>query len=245
MTQRVGNLGACHNDQPFDGAGVSLYVSTTGTVQYRRPRVLAGARRMRRRGGWIKGAGGDYDVAAAGVLKTNRVASAADPATSIEYALPAGLASESVTFDVRRYEDHVENESDNYRTVTVPLDGNRDPEAAIEGTAVLLSQTQLAGGLVKLRVRYTASRSGTVPTVMRATRTAGPTSPADATTTFDGTSQVVELTTPALSDASAYTYTIRAENAGATVTKDLITGISVTADATGPTAPVSGGTAAW
>lgn len=248
MTQRVGNLGAAHNDQPFAGAGESLYQSPVdGTVSYRNLRVLSGARRRRRRGSWVKGSGGVYDVAASSILKTSRVDSVTEPTAagfSVDTSAISGLPG-AVTWDVRRFSAHVENETDNYRTLTVNLDVNGDEDGAILGTATLVSQTQIAGGTVLLRVRYVASRDGITPTVLRASRTAGPSSPADATATFDGTSQIVEITTPVLSDASAYTYTISAENAGATITADLITGISVTADATGPTAPSSLGADPW
>lgn len=248
MTQRVNNRAAMFNDHPFAGAGESLYQSAVdGSVRYRNLRVVPGAVRRRRRGGGIKGSGGVHDIAAASVLKTNRVDSVTEPTAagfSVDTSAISGIPG-AVTWDVRRFDSHVENETEGFRTATVELDANGDEVGTIYGTAVLLSQTPLAGGAVKFRVRYTASRKGTTPVLLRASRTAGPSSPADATTTFDGTSQVVEITTPALSDASAYTYTISAENSGATITADLITGISVTADATGPTAPTEVGAEAW
>ena len=242
MTQRVGNLGASHNDQPFAGAGESLYQSAVdGSVRYRNVKVLAGARMRRRRGAWVKGSGGTYDVAATSILKTNRVDSVTEPTAagfSVDTSAISGLPG-VVTWDVRRFSAHVENETEGYRTVAMELDVNGDEVGTIDGTAVLLGQTQLAGGAVTLRVRFTAARTGTTVARLRATRTAGPSSPADATTTIDGTSQIVEITTPALSDASDYTYTISAENTAATITANLIAGITVTADATGPTAPTA------
>ena len=248
MTQRVNNRGAIFNDHPFAGAGESLYQSAVdGEIRYRNIRVVPGAHRRRRRGGGIKGTAGVHDLAAASVLKTNRVDSVTEPTAagfSVDTSAISGLPG-VVTWDVRRFDSHVENETEGYRTVAMELDVNGDEVGTIDGTAVLLGQTQLAGGAVTLRVRFTAARTGTTVARLRATRTAGPSSPADATTTIDGTSQIVEITTPALSDASDYTYTISAENTGATITANLITGITVTADATGPPAPTAVEAAAW
>lgn len=248
MTQRVSTKRQAFNDRPFEGEGVSLYAALgDGPVQYRNLRIL-GAGRRRSRKIRIKGQGANHDLAAASVLKTSRRASAADPATSINWALPAswipGAGTQNVTFDVRRFADDVENESDNFRDRTVTIDTAGDEDLEILGTARLLDQFQRDGGVVRLRIAYNPSRDGVQPTVFRAIRTAGPTSPADATTTVDVGTRLVEIDTPALSDASPYTYTIRAENAAGTVTKDLLTGITVTADATGPPAAINGTTEA-
>ncbi|MBW3538755.1 MAG: hypothetical protein KY476_00645 [Planctomycetes bacterium] len=233
-----------YNDRPFAGEGVSVYAQLgTGPVTYRNLR-LVGARRRRRKPIRIKGTGGVHDLAAASVLKTSRRTSAADPAVSQNWALPGSwipaAGTQDVVFDVRRYADDVENESDNFRPRVVTIDTTGAGNDQILGTATLLDQTPLAGGIVRLRLAYQPHRDGIQPTVFRATRTAGPTIPADATVTVDAGTRLAEIDTPALSDAAPYTYTIRAENAAGTVTKDLLTGVSVTADATGPPAPISG-----
>lgn len=238
MTQRIRNLTAAFNDQPFDGQGASLYATTETSIRYRNIR-LVGRGRRRARKHWIKGTSGNHDIANA-VTKTARVASVAYNTAEISYALPASFASQTAIFDVRHFKDDVENLVSNYRTASVQLDASRDPVTAIHGTATLLSQEKRAGGVVRLRFLYHAALDGVQPTQFVATRTAGPTSPADATVSYSTGQRIVEIDTPALSDASAYTYTIRAEN-GAT-TKNVLTGISVTADATGPPAPVSGST---
>ena len=229
---RIQTPTAAYNDQPFTGEGVSLYATIGTEVRYRYVRVLGGRRRGRN--GWIKGSGAIRGFGS-GVNKTARVSSAADPATQIVYALPAAFASQVVTFDVRHYENNVENESAGFRTVTVTLDANRDAVSTIFATAEVLSQEQRQGGIVRLRIAVYEAISGTQPILVRITRTAGPSSPADVTATYTANQRVVEIDTPALLDSSAYTYTIRLENGA--VTKNVVTGLSVTADATGPAVP--------
>lgn len=230
------------NHYPFDGAGASLYATpadVAATVRYRHLRLL--------RGRWLIGGGGVFAIGGARVQKTARVASADDPDAEIVFALPAAFASQTVRFDVRTFRDHVENESDNYRTRAVELDANRDDATSIEGTAEELEHEARAGGVVRLRFAWLPSRDGTQPTAFRAVRTAGPTSPADAVVSYAPRSfrQVIEIDTPALSDASAYTYTIRAEADDGAITADVLTGITITADASGPPAPTVGSAAAW
>lgn len=229
---RIRTPTAAFNDQPFTGAGVSLYVTIGTEIVYRYLRVVGGRRRGRN--GWIKGSGAVRGFGS-GVNKTARVSSAADPTAQIVYALPAALASQVVTFDVRRYDTNVENENDGFHTVTVTLDANRDAVSTINATAEVLSQEIREGGVVRLFLRVYETLDGTQPILVRATRTAGPSSPADATATYTAGQSVVEIDTPALLDSSAYTYTIRLENGA--VTKSVVTGLSVTADATGPAVP--------
>lgn len=246
MTQRVQNLGTPFTDRPFEGEGVSLYATVGDAVQYRNVRVLPGGTRRRRRGNWVKGAGGNHDIASA-ITKTARRDSVADPGTEIEWSLPDSMIPETgeqnVTFDVRRYKDDVENETDNFATVTVPIDSDGDGENEIMGTANLVSVKILDGGDVTIRFRWTPSLSGVQPTTFAASRTAGPTSPEDVEVpAFDGITDY-EITVEGLSDASAYTYKIIAANGDTTA--DVITGIEFTADATGPTAPTEGTALPW
>lgn len=237
---RVDSQSGAFNDRPFEGDGVSVYATLGAAVQYRNLRVLPVSRVRRRRNGTIKGSGGNHNLAAASVLKTARRTSVANPAATVDYVLPAAFNSQTVTFDVRRYKDDVENQSDNFRTVTVAVDSGGDDATGILGTAVLLSQEVRDSGIVRLRLAYNESADGVQPTVFRASRTAGPTSPAAATASYSPGQRLIEIDTPALSDASAYTYKITAENAAGTVTLDVLTGITVNADATGPATPTSG-----
>lgn len=237
---RVQSLNSAFNDHPFTGSGASLYATIGTTVLYRALRVLPNARKRRNRCAWIKGQGGRHNIAAASVLKTTRVASAASPATSIPYPLPSELANQTVTFDVRQYADDVENTTDNFRTVTKEIDGDLEDGTGILGTAVLLSVEPRAGGICRIRFNYFDNPEGVQPTVFRASRTAGPSSPAATTASYSTGQRLVEIDTAVLLDSSPYTFKVTAENSGATVTEDLIVGITVQADATGPAAPISG-----
>lgn len=248
MTQRVQNLGTPFTDEPFSGEGVSLYATIGRRVQYRDLRILPGGTRRRRRAGWIKGSTGNHDIANA-VTKTARVDSVADPGTSINWALPAafipGAGTQNASFDVRRYKDHVENESYNFGTITVPIDSAGDGDNQILGSGELISVQIRDDGDVRIRFRYRPAASGIQPTVFKAVRTAGPTSPADVSITAFEDETDLEIEVPSLSDASAYTYKITAENEAGTITLDVITGIQFTADATGPTAPTDGIAEPW
>lgn len=220
---RIGNKPALFSDRPFTGDGYSLYVTAGDTVQYRNHRLI----------------GRSLGPQPAG--KGARVGTIAPGGT---YNLPLELLNQDVSFDVRRFHKDVENESDNYRTANISIDGSGEGQSTINGHGSIISQEILAGGIVRIRMRYFPARDGIQPNLFRLTRTAGPTSPADITLNITVlTVTGLEFTTTALSDASAYTYTIRAEN-GAT-TKELITGLSVNADATGPTAPTAATAKAW
>lgn len=211
-----------YNHQPFTGQGVSLYITTGTTVKYRRLRLIAGS--------ILRGT--EFDCGASSVLKTARLTSAVSPVASFSVA-KATYAGTTISIDVRQYKDGVENETVGYQTIT--LDGSGDPVAAINGTATLLSTEQRDGGIVRIRFVWLPALTGLQPETFTAIRTAGPTSPANVDYTAGTGRQLIEIDTPALSDASPYTYKIRATS-GAT-TSDVLTGISVTADATGPTAP--------
>ena len=221
-----------YNDKPFTGDGYSLYANIGSTVQYRYRRLL-----NRKQIGSTELAFG-----ATSVLKTARKQTIATGGT---WAVPASFNGEAaVSFDIRRYKDDVENETYNYRTQTIGIDVGGDGETAIYGSGTVIYNEAQAGGIVIIRLRFYPSATGVQANLFRLTRTAGPTSPADITVSATPvTPTVITFTTAALSDASAYTYTIRAEN-GAT-TKDLVTGLSVTADATGPVAPSTATAEAW
>lgn len=233
---RIRSRRALFNSRPFAGEGVSLYATIGTSAQYRNLRIP--------RGTFVKGQGGEFGIGAASIPKTARRASAASPATSIDWAHPAAFASETVSYDVRTYRDDVENESENYRTQTHTLDASKDIITEILGTATLLDREPRQGGIVRIRFVWKPNRVGTQPAQFVAIRTAGPTSPANATVSYGGglLMAIVEIDTPALSDSAPYTYTIRAENG--LITADVLTGITVQADATGPLAP-TGSATAW
>ncbi|CAK9112382.1 Uncharacterized protein SCF082_LOCUS52102, partial [Durusdinium trenchii] len=173
----------------------------------------------------------------AAVNACETVAEAADPGEEIEIELDlSDYAGDALTVDVRHFRDHVENTGSQPRRLLLDADGNSDDE--IRGRAILLTPEVRAGGIVRIRWRWDPSRDGLQPDLFKLQRTAGPTSPADVTTSNVGRG-VYELDTPALSDSSAYTYQLIAQNTAGTVTATLLSGISITADATGPTAPGS------
>ena len=241
MTQRIATPTCLFNAQPFSGEGWSVYADVGATVPYRHQRLVGGGRR-RRRTGYIKGAGGNHDIATS-VPKTARVASGSG--SPINVAIPAAWASQNVVWDVRHYKDHVENLTDNFRTATTTLDSNRDDASGIFGTATLLAVERRAGGICRIRLRYRSSLNGVQATVARATATAGPTSPSDATVTIRDRQRIIEIDTPALDDSAPYTYSVIVENAAGTVTKTVLSGIVVQAAGTGPIAPTGGTAAAW
>ncbi len=219
---RIRSHKSLRSHAPFAGTGASLYENGL----FRRLRFIS-PRRL---------CGPESTCGGTNVNKTMRV----DHVTSPTHQFPVdsvALASSTVPFQVRIFKDNLENESD-FRPLTITFDGGGDDATGILGSLTYLSQQQLAGGIVRIYFRYAASRSGIQPVTFQAIRTAGPSSPAAGTTRFVIRKEFYSIDTPALSDASPYTYKIRAVN-GAT-TADLATGISVTADATGPSAPTSG-----
>lgn len=211
------------NHQPFTGSGVSMYVTAGSTVQYRNKRLITGS--------ILRGT--EFDCGATSVLKTARETFTASPVSSITTTI---APSATYAVDIRTFRDDVENESDNYRTRSITVDGSGEDTGTIQGTATLLDYELRDGGIVRLLLLWEPSADGVQPDTFTAIRTAGPTSPANAAVTVDpGVRVIVEIDTPVLSDASAYTYKIQASLSA--VTADVLTGISVTADATGPTAP--------
>lgn len=216
---------ACHNAQPFSGQGASLYVTVGSSVQYRR--YLTGGRRKVLRQGW--------SGRNAKTLRVDSDTGVADDQIDFSYSLPATLASQTVTVDVRHYKDDVENLSYNYLTETIELDSSRDPVPAVYGSAVWIEPEIRAGGIVRLAWTWIPVDYGTQPTRFRIVFTAGPTSPSDITTTVTTGLNDYTVDTLALSDSSAYTVRLEAETD--TVTTILASGKTFTADATGPAQP--------
>lgn len=231
-------------ETPFEGEGVSLYAESGTSVQFRRPLYLGGSSLGKRKLGGVLRLPANSRISSTEnrsvpLPRTLRVASQAAPDVSLDYTLPGAWYPGQVTLALRTYKDGFENEDLTIKTVTLNASGEFD--ASLAGTAVLLSTQQRDGGVV--RIRFSWVNTGTLtPTSIKLIRTAGPTSPADQTYAYvgDGT---YEIDTTALSDASAYTFKIQMVVASPSTTADILTGISVTADATGPTAPTGTGEA--
>jgi hypothetical protein len=204
--------------RPFEGNGTSLYATIGDGVQYRRLRIV-----------------NQSCIKPITINKTTRVAFVEDPDKEIVWTVPAEMLGETVTFDLRRFADDVEAVNDNYQTRTVAIDGDGEDETGILGTAYLLSTELLTEGRVKVDFVYTASTSGVQPQRFELRRTAGPTSPAAAIALYAGSSGAYSITSSSLLDTSAYTFKITAVNGS--IEADLITGIIITADASGPPAP--------
>ncbi len=219
--------------RPFSGRGVSIYAGVP-PLNYRNMRIIQ--RKIFLRGG------DTFPVGETNITKTSRIGFATGVAG--EAITPAVDLSQfngqTIAVDIRHFADDVENESVHPQIVTLDVSGESVTE--ILGTAIELVHEVRAAGVVKIRFRWVPSDDGIQPDLFRIQRTAGPSSPADVTKAIritDSGRGVYEILTPTLSDSSAYTYKIIAENTAGTVTKDLLTGIIITADATGPIAPVS------
>lgn len=222
---------AMFNHRPFEGDGYSLYANVGTSVQYRNLRLLCG--------GQIGSV--ELDYGATNVEKTARKQEITNGGT---YTIPSAFNTETVTFDIRRFKDDVENESTNYLPATVDIDSSGNSISKIYGTATHIRTDTRAGGVCRVYVRYKAAKNGVQPNVFKLVRTAGPTAPADVEVVKTVIGQaVIEFVTGALSDASAYTFKVVAENDSTTL--DLITGLSVTVEATGPTAASTATATAW
>jgi hypothetical protein len=213
------------NVAPFVGQGVSLYVSPAGPIQFRNLRLIGTP--------FLKGTTGEFAAGATSVLKTSRKTSVSSPATQITFPQDAAWNSSSIQVGIRTFKDNVENESTDYQTVSISSGG--DPVAGLLGTATLLDTQQRDGGIVRIRFVWLPAPTGLQPDTFTAIRTAGPTTPSNVATVAGSGRQIIEIDTQPLSDASPYTYKIQA--ASGSTTLDILTGIPIQADATGPTAP--------
>lgn len=217
------------SEQPFTGEGASLYVTAGAVVHYRNKAILS-ARQL------CMSAELDYGDQSA---KTARVAVVTAPANEFNYTLPA---DGEFAYDVRVYRDGVETKP--IASATISTTAGEEDSAEILGAATLLALEQLAGGVVRIRVAWEPALAGATVTTLAAIRTAGPSSPAEATADAPASRGIVIIDTPALLDASAYTYKIQARGGSATPV-DVLTGISITADATGPDVATGGSCEAW
>lgn len=217
--------------RPFEGDGYSLYANVGTSVQYRNTRLLC------------DGVIGSVELAfgATNIEKTARKQEITNGGT---YTVPSSFNSQTATFDIRRFKNDIENESTNSNTATVDIDGSGNTVSKIYGSATHISTDIRADGVCRIYVRYKAAKNGVQPNVFKLVRTAGPTAPTDVSVSKTVIGQeVIEFITGTLSDSSAYTFKVVAENDSTTL--DLITGLSVTAEATGPTAASTATAEAW
>lgn len=221
-------------ETPFSERGVSLYANLGTEVIYRRPAffglsIIGCAEGSRLR---------SEDSVDVPLPKTTRVAFAAHPAETLDYELPPEWAEQQVAINLRTCRDGIENEDIEGETFT--LDADSEVEETLAGIATLLSIENRDAGVVVIRWSWLSTGS-VAPETFTLIRTAGPTSPDDAVYVAVGDG-VYEFETEELSDAGAYTFKIQA--AGGALTTDVLTGITFTPDATGPSAP-TGSAEAW
>ena len=213
-----------YSHRPFTGEGVSLYLASGATdpgaaaIVYRNDRI-------------------DLPVSmrAFRTSKTNRVTSQAAPTESFTLDVSA-YAGQAVRLQLRPYLDDVELEV-SQGTRLVILNGSGTDTMGVLGSLVLLETEIRAGGDVRLKTRYTPSLGGLQPESFTASRTAGPTTPSDVVVGYTGGDTFIDFDFTGLSSASAYTVKIFATVGVATY--DLLTGLTFTADTTGPTAPTA------
>jgi hypothetical protein len=221
--------------RPFQGntVGSALYASLPNgnAVVYRNRRVFLGGQNP-------IGFSSAFPLGATNVQKTAAIAFATSPADP-SVSVPTSWHSSTVLLNVRTHECDCENEQlSGERSYT--FDGSGNLVTQILGTATLtLSQKMDAGGWL-FRFVYVQSTDGVQPVAFALHRTAGPTSPADVTTTFNASQRTYSLEVNGLTNAGAYTFEINAVNGSTSVV--LLSGLNITADAAGPAA-VSGLTA--
>ncbi len=226
------------NHRPFAGGqqGASLYVGWGNPdpgpdcIQFRRLRLLTGR--------WTKGSHFNFGK---GLVKISAVAQDVDPTTGFAYTLPIDGQPKTIYLQVRTFAADVECEH-NFAPVRIVLDASNNDVTGILGTALLLGTEKRDGGVVRIRFVWLPAPDGQQPDTFTAKRTAGPSSPADVAAPVT-TDRIQEIDTPALLDSAPYTYKITA-SIGAT-SLDVLTGIPVQADATGPPAPTSGTALPW
>jgi hypothetical protein len=222
--------------RPFaDGVGASLYVGVvdpdadpgpTSIVQ-RRNRSLdaAGALLAHRRG--------EFDLGAASLPKSPRVAFTTSPAIELEFDIPPAWHGKAVWLQLRPFADDLENET-LYRPRRLLLgdDGERlDP---IRGSARLVRTEKRDGGGLLVEFTFTAARDGTPPVAFLLRKTTGPGTIAMGAVDAlpGGRRYAVEVA--GLVHGGAYTFELLATT-GAEETS-LLTGIPFVGDAQGPPA---------
>jgi hypothetical protein len=213
-----------YGHRPFTGEGVSLYLKDGATD----PGAAAIVYRNHRMDHFLS-------LGTVRTNKTNRVTSQAAPTESFTYDVSA-YAGQAVRLQLRPYLDDVELEVSQGTRLLI-LDGDGDDTTGVLGSLVLLETEIRAGGDVRLKTRYTPALGGLQPESFTASRTAGPTTPSDVVVGYSGGDVFIDFDFTGLSSASAYTVKIFATVSATTY--DLLTGLTFTADTTGPTAPTA------
>ena len=235
--------------RPFEGdVGVSLYVGVVDPANDPGPTAIVHCRKRSLNGGGdlLAYPRQEYDLGAASVPKTPRIASAESPDAELSLTIPAAWHDKAVWLQLRTFADDLENET-LYRPRRLLLTTEGDLDEIVSGTATLLStQKRDAGGLL-VKFRYNPSREGLQPTQFLLRQLTGTGTITDGSVDYvppfavgDLGQQLYEVEVTGLTDAAAYTFALLGTD-GTTQT-ELIASIPFTADAAGPPA-VSGLTA--
>lgn len=212
------------------GPGVSLYLGPAGTddpdaIEYRRPRQI-------NHGHHVLCVGDEWEMGGTNLLHDAIVSQADCADEEVLTTLPAAYTSATFWAQIRTHESGVENPSI-YRPQRITVDGSQDGSDTIDGTVIVARLVKLDGGGLRVEFDWFASVTGVQPTSWILRRTAGPTSPSDATATLRGSIEQ-SITIESLQDAGAYTFALIATDD--TIEQTVAT-INYTADASGPTAP--------
>ena len=187
-------------DQPFAGAGKSVYVNAGEIPLRRRHRIGRGSRALRP--SYAKG------IRRAAIGAQDSSATLQIPSELI----PATGQPAQIVVDVVPFAHHVEAQPPSYLPTLLMIDDQGSKSPAILGSAIVIAQFQRAAGVVVIGFLYTPVAGETTPQQFRLRRTAGPTSPGDVvrTVAVNGPTRF-NMRTSELSDASAYTFELIGE----------------------------------
>lgn len=202
--------------RPFQGSlGAKLYVGDTETTILFRNMQVTSAQLLQMH---------DRSTADAAV------ATVTSPTNELEYTLPVAKQGVNQWYQVRTHLNDYQNETIYLpRRFKTDVGGDGDPQ--IYGIGILDSTEKRDDGVVRLYFSYYGRRDGLQPEQFVVSKTAGTPTVADVEVPYIGDGQYwADLAGMANGDTA--TFQIVAENG--TVSKTLVTGIVVTADAAGP-----------
>lgn len=213
------------NSRHDNSLGVSLYVSAAGVddqqqIQYRNFRPMCGH---------VLPSGASWDPAV-NFLHDAAVSIAVSPTNEISYALPAAYNGTTFWAQVRTHSNGVENET-LFRPQRITVDGSGNGSGTIDGAALILDTQKRDAGGMRVRFIYLPATTGLAPVTFTISRTAGPTSPADVSTSYIDGALEYSIDVDSLQDAGAYTFELKATNGAA---EKVLATVNFTADASGP-----------
>lgn len=222
--------------RPFaGGVGASLYAAVVDpdddpgptSIEYRRGRTLDGCDSL------LAHTRGQFDLGAASVPKTTRIAAVESPTTAFALPIPEAWHDRAVWLQVRTFADDRENETI-YRPQRLRIDDSGEIVEEVRGLAVLLATEKRDAGGLLVRFQFTAAASAVEPEQFLLRQTGGPGSVDDGTVPYLTGQRLYEIEVHDLQDGTAYTFALLGL-IGTTETP-LLDGIAFTADAAGPPA---------